>query len=978
MAKLKFITDSQLRSYSAGEITSPGDFNMKYDYPKAISKGIFDHTIFGSIYPDKCNCGRSKGSLPCRVCGSSPLPAHERLTRVGHIELPCYYVAPVAFPLLMKYLKSNKNIKDSEKIKSTKQLYISQWTVVDDVVCYTDDGEYQGISGLLLALGDLDKPVDTILEYVHSVLLVPGIAYRRVSWWMSNGKKSLVVDPINNFYMSLLSMIKDSKGSILELGYIAYLAEMISEKLSKVLKESKKNYARKMQNTRVRNSGRGTIVSNVNIDIEHVSLPQSMVYDMFAQQYSMYLESLGYDHNTALLLIKCNDPEAMSYFNSWVEGRTVLIGRQPTLHKGSILALKVIIDLSDDQVIGLNPAMLKSLNADFDGDQVWVYAVPEEYVDSVQELSPKYHKKYIKNGKYLVNFSQAQLSAFLVYGRINRKSTSTTINLDKDEEYIFSRDESIVVDKGLTSLRRLYLNQELGLDLDVISNYQDYTADTINTVLGILSDAGDSTTIHKLQTFLGRFITIQGYSTIELDRLTKNVDDYSKDLLRLAGSKNANVFDVVKAYDKMAEKYTAQLKSDERVSVSDRAKTSALMTLALPSVIFDKDGNSTVTTTTYLSGLSFRDMIVQGMNNRNVQYVKKVSVPESGYVFRQLTNLAANYSAVADKDEYTGEGILVSGKDAVDRTTLDGRRITSPTDNVYVRSILDIKSNAVPVSCTTYAKPNVGYGYDITSAFEEEITQSQLGLKHGGSAFSPDSANLVTKVSASVVSLERNILTAVTDEGEELKYYVSKSIHFMDRLEPGAFNSYDSMVTPSYGLKNIIATIGSIGVSSDVSVLNIKPLIGDVVALVDGTVEVTNKGVIIGGILHKFSSTCCYPSGYHVTKGTLLTVGALDIKSAISKIGWRESFYVFRDYIRHFNNLSSQILEFMYNLLTPNEKYLKVSKQLNARESIMDKVIYQNAKATLRSAAMKGDDVQVDSLLTTLYLSHGINSNSKS
>ena len=978
MAKLRFITDSQLRAYSSGEVTNPGDFNMKYDYPRDITKGIFDHNIFGSIYPDKCNCGRTKGGIPCRICGSNPISLHERLTRVGHIELPCYYVSPVAFPLLMKLLKNSKSVQGADKIKSTKQLYISQWTITDSVISYTNDGEYQGISGLLLALGNLNKPVDSILEYVHSVLLVPGIEYRRVSWWMSNGKKSLVVDPINNFYMSLLSMIKDSKGSLLELGYIAYLAEMISDKLSKVLKESKKNYARKMQNTRVRNSGRGTIVSNVDIDIEHVSLPQSMIYDIFAQQYSVYLERLGYDHNTALLMIKCCDSDAMRHFSSWVEDKTVLIGRQPTLHKGSVLALKVSIDLSDDQVIGLNPAMLKSLNADFDGDQVWVYAVPDEYTASVQGLSPRYHKKYIKNGKYLVGFSQAQMSAFLVYGRINRKSTIDRINLDKDEEYIFSKDESIVTEGGLTTLRRLYLNQLLGIDLDVISNYQDYTADTLNTVLGMLSESDDVSRIHLLQTLLGKFITLQGYSTIELDRLTKNVDAFSRELLDLSKSASNSMFDVVRAYDKMIENYTSQLKSDERIRVSDRAKSSALMTLALPSVIFDKDGNSVITTTSYLGGLSFRDMVTQGMNNRNVQYVKKVSVPESGYVFRQLTNLAANYSAVNDEDEYTGEGVLVSGQDAVDRTTLDGRRITVPTDNVYVRSILDIKSKSIPLTCTTYSKSNVGYGYDVASAFQEEITQSQLALKHGGSAFAPDAANLITKVPAKVVSVEHSVLTAITDKGDEIKYYVSKSIHYMDKLEPDSFNSYDAMVTPSYSLRNIIATIGSIGVSSEVSELNIKPLIGDVVALVDGTIEVTSKGVVIGGILHKFTSTCIYPDGYKVKRGTLLTTGALNIKSAINKIGWRDSFYVFRDYIRKHNNLNSHMLEFMYNLLTPDEKYIKVNKQLNSRESVMDKVIYQNAKSTLRSAAAKGEEVRVDSLLTTLYLSHGINTNRES
>ena len=45
----------------------------------------------------------------------------------------------------------------------------------------------------------------------------------------------------------------------------------------------------------------------------------------------------------------------------------VLINRQPTLHKPSILGVKVKID--DKKTIRMNLAITKPLNADFDGDE---------------------------------------------------------------------------------------------------------------------------------------------------------------------------------------------------------------------------------------------------------------------------------------------------------------------------------------------------------------------------------------------------------------------------------------------------------------------------------------------------------------------------------------------------------------------------------------------------------------------------------
>ena len=49
-------------------------------------------------------------------------------------------------------------------------------------------------------------------------------------------------------------------------------------------------------------------------------------------------------------------------------GDIVLLNRQPTLHKGSMMAMEVVI--RDSKTIRMNLAVCKSFNADFDGDEM--------------------------------------------------------------------------------------------------------------------------------------------------------------------------------------------------------------------------------------------------------------------------------------------------------------------------------------------------------------------------------------------------------------------------------------------------------------------------------------------------------------------------------------------------------------------------------------------------------------------------------
>lgn len=80
------------------------------------------------------------------------------------------------------------------------------------------------------------------------------------------------------------------------------------------------------------------------------------------------------------------------------DGDIVLLNRQPTLHKGSMMAMKVLV--KDHKTIRMNLAICKSFNADFDGDEMNIH-VPQG-LESQTELT------YLSAAKY--NLISAQSS----------------------------------------------------------------------------------------------------------------------------------------------------------------------------------------------------------------------------------------------------------------------------------------------------------------------------------------------------------------------------------------------------------------------------------------------------------------------------------------------------------------------------------------------------------------------------------------
>jgi DNA-directed RNA polymerase beta' subunit len=144
---------------------------------------------------------------------------------------------------------------------------------------------------------------------------------------------------------------------------------------------------------RVDQSGRTVIGAEPTLRIDQVSIPNKMASVLSREEtvciYNKHVidelfrkgKILSVQRNEKL--VKVDSLQLGDIVNRQLQtGDTVLINRQPTLHKGSMIAFKAV--LSDSKTICFNLSNAKTFNADFDGDEMNIH-VPQKY-NEVAEL----------------------------------------------------------------------------------------------------------------------------------------------------------------------------------------------------------------------------------------------------------------------------------------------------------------------------------------------------------------------------------------------------------------------------------------------------------------------------------------------------------------------------------------------------------------------------------------------------------------
>lgn len=415
---LELLTDEAILDYTRSDgrdrvLFDHRDFNLKFNYPEPIPGGVYDIDAFGSIYEDRCICGKIKRAShePCPFCGARVFTREEGMRRFARIELPFYYLNDLRFDIFKELFddifsestikldfqgNDFKNLgyagrggkKLTIKVFDTcqftysptkKELKISEF-ITDESKC-----SYEG----LLAIIEKHFPerANEFRKLINRYYLVLPAMMRPVTFEYKNGKKTQGSSKLSVWYSIIIRLccVQDKKSNDLnyeevigrfktpgeKVRYTALLRAFLNtgkKEATELLNTSKENLARELFGVRTKSSARCPIVPSTTLKIDEIGLPTSIAYDLMREKFIEYLQQqLNFTYKEAMKATReeAFNPETQKLFKEFAEKQLVIINRPPTLHEYSMFACKVKLNEPGEGqfVIAMPISICEPLNA---------------------------------------------------------------------------------------------------------------------------------------------------------------------------------------------------------------------------------------------------------------------------------------------------------------------------------------------------------------------------------------------------------------------------------------------------------------------------------------------------------------------------------------------------------------------------------------------------------------------------------------
>ena len=417
---LKVMTDEDIIRQSEGkEVLNAGDYNLKGKDPdgRPIPGGLFDYAIFGKVKTCFCGFTRAKDSksppVRCPHCKSvvfSNSQQWEYNSAFFRLTIPVIFPYKVEkfWGILKKYgldpvkptnlaggtgtwqaklillWNGSFHIEPTEKGEEalledeSGNTYKLVKGEVDDYTPHSEIG--------LIGLYNLQKyslkgvgPID-FSEYLNTVLPVTSTYFRNERPGTRNGravlelsKKTIQYRSIIEYVRQMPSVISSYLSSSIDIATIYYnLNIMVAVMMynSEMLQGGKEHLTRDQLRTRVKRSGRANIVPALDIDMDHIYIPDSLAYEALNGDIINKLAEVM-DYSEARDEVKARSVKAEQVYRELVDQAMVVMLRQPTLHKFSVMAFHPLI--WTEPAIGIPIDVCPPLGADFDGDfrELW-------------------------------------------------------------------------------------------------------------------------------------------------------------------------------------------------------------------------------------------------------------------------------------------------------------------------------------------------------------------------------------------------------------------------------------------------------------------------------------------------------------------------------------------------------------------------------------------------------------------------------
>jgi hypothetical protein len=940
--KAKKVTDKMLFSLAEGRIlTSYGDFELKKFQPNlvpgkptlpAVPGGIFDSSIFGSPYSERCDCGFTIGrGNTCEKCHSHINTEEEMLSAVGLIKTPVYYIQTIYMEALNNLI--NSTFKGSYEF-DMDTLYTSFFTYdkENDSLDYFSYSNVENPDFTTLSIEGLIKifeaykvnKLESLMELVHTYILVQPVAMRPWSYtyksWL--GTRTLDKHQLNFQYQSLIyisteliNQINLTELSVEDIVYslaaIRLAITKICDGISGLINTSKASSIRQGFGVRVPNSARGVALADPNLNIDQVSLPIGMCFEIFRDQFVDWTK-LNYKLNEEEINYKMinKDPEVTQAFKKFVSESDlyVMINRAPTLYRLGQLVFEVT--LNEGSYIGYSLMATTPLNLDFDGDTLAVYEIPQHLREKVKSMLPSHLNKYMKSDKEVIVPKQETLIGLMIATKWDDSEDKSDIikvdSRDIDKLYDdgkFDSNDIITIDGVKNTYGRFKLSSILGFDI----TYQ-ITSKNISDIVSKVKQLGDfKDKLHQMQEFGLQISTFESSEDISLEALSKEAERLDKTKY------NYNESDIT-IFGKGEELI------EETLPLRDSIKgTKGNISSIVKPQAFHTGDNFVLTSDSLLGSMSMSDYIKLSAEMRKVQQVKVHSLGDSGYLARQIwtamskliyTDMMGNpqrlLTIVPDTD-----GVRYRNGNPIKVT----KGVSTEVDSVIFNEDNIVFKNDLYESMEF--KDGHLIGIDFGMQMSEGVTQGILKLKHSGLFISYSAYGLLTAESDCKVRFDENFIYV-----NEFKFLKSHNFKLVDpnkvEYKKGELIGVNpTLVSPTtnlYLLRKLIKALGSTSTT-------IKPnTYINLYSVTKGRVEFVDNKVRIGRQVYEMpiESLCLVHEGQEVDEGTKLFTGPLNYQGFVNKygnIGVDIIFKVFNSELSSLVSIKSILSEFLFKAI---------------------------------------------------------------
>jgi len=1052
--KIQILTDDIIAQYSENNVLIEyRDIDLHVTTKVApYPKGVYDQDIFGSLFSDRCNCGtvRTVG-LRCPRCGSIILDENQSFKRFARIESPVYFSTKYKFNKLRDFLKSNWNIV--QDIQSSHfdiftrndrlmAIYdICQWNwddkneclVISDNITDFTKCSYEGLIKIIS-----EKFPDKLKEYrayINQYILVVPLVIRAPQLRLVDGVRRLdnhytstvyrnIIYAIEEYYKNTFQTMKTESGKAIFRGSLRKLITSSLDQLSQLMRSSKDNLARYMQKNRLPNSGRCVIVPDPSLKADEVMIPRHLMYETCRDEFIQFIadkKGIGLKEAELIYKTQATLDEVQRMFDEYIDGdgtpnsgKYVIINRAPSLHEFSMFSCKV--KLTNDYTMKIPMVLCEGFNADFDGDQMAYYVVPNDKNELINNaLSARNRFYYRKNQSILYRPKGDMMHGLTLATKLDPVAKPQIFDsLAEAIEYKrsnpgFRTQTECIINGCRTTIGRETLSELFGKDVNAYLRSlkaNNLTAKNVIYLYTQLSDVDDRLErIQKIQEYALNIVTISGATSTKISDLYIDIDKEYLDRIKAIEEKDdidpkTKELAIREIYHEFEKVQLSKIPEGLKMIIDEtgRAKSTELRDMAVQRLQVSPYNEYHITDTTLAEGMSQEDYEWHAIENRSTQVIKQGAVPQSGYLTRQFIYLASEYTYMDATDD-ENEGILIEEKDAKGRTTVEGKLLESvdlkSTKLIKVRSIITSKQEKNIITkdmISPITKYNEGsrIGMSLITSVTEQLTQSGLALKHGGSLFNLDFDEddgygcFIAPEDGKVELTPDWVLFNSTNSNKIYKY--PKGEKFVMKYSPddtfkkGQIFGVDyNSVTPAYKLDSVIKLLGAKSTTMRKSFANNKKEFSCCYAAKDGYIHYTLQDgwiyVDIDGDDYWYDPSCSYylPDGTFVHKGDRICTGTLNLAALSEKVdNYIDLYYIFRKQFKELmgDGLTDELIEFLYVLVARQTEdgtlVQSVTKNIFDSESFYKTLAFQDSRKSFDKIGYEGLDFVADPITAVM------------